>query len=138
MEKFKEIGDTKYIYKNESEKVCFQHNMGYGDFKGLTRRRASDKILRDNFAKNPKYDEYQRGFAPMVYKSFCKKFAGEDFKNKIAQNQQLAEELNKLIIKKIQKRKVCSPFKDNIWGADLAYMELISKFNKEINFLLCN
>ena len=47
--------------------------MVYGDFKDLTRRTASDKILRDkafNIAKNPKYDGYQRGLASMVYKSF--------------------------------------------------------------------
>ena len=44
--------------------------MAYGDFKDLTRRTASDKILRDkafNIAKNPKYDEYQKGLASMVY-----------------------------------------------------------------------
>ena len=47
--------------------------MAYGDFKDLTRRTASDNVLRDktfNIAKNSKYDGYQRGFASMVYKSF--------------------------------------------------------------------
>ena len=53
------------------------------------------------------------------------------------QNQQLAEELHKPIIKRFKKRKVYSPFKDNIWGADLADMQLIIKFNKEFRFLLC-
>ena len=52
------------------------------------------------------------------------------------QNQQLAEELHKPIIKKFKKRKVYSSFKDNIWGADLADMQLISKFDKEFRFLL--
>ena len=52
-------------------------------------------------------------------------------------NQQLVNELHKLIIKKIKRRKVYSSFKYNIWGADLADMQLISKFNKEIRFLLC-
>ena len=50
--------------------------MAYGDFKDLTRREASDKILRNkafNIAKNPKYDGYQRGFASKVYKFFDKK-----------------------------------------------------------------
>ena len=51
--------------------------------------------------------------------------------------QQLAEELHKQIIKKLKKRRVYSSFKDNIWGADLADMQLISKFNKGIRFLLC-
>ena len=57
--------------------------------------------------------------------------------NKIEQNEQLAEKLHKSIIRKFEKRKVHSCLKDNIWGADLADMQLISKFNKEIRFLLC-
>ena len=50
---------------------------------------------------------------------------------------ELAEKLHKPIIKKFEKRKVQSPFIENIWGADLADMQLISKFNKGISFLLC-
>ena len=56
---FKETEDSKRIYQNELEKACFQHDISDGDFKNLTRRTASDKILRDkafNIAKNPKYD----------------------------------------------------------------------------------
>ena len=53
------------------------------------------------------------------------------------QNEQLAEELHQPIIKKFKKRKVYSAFKYNIWGADLADMQLISKFNKGFRFLLC-
>ena len=59
IEKFKETGDTCYIYKNELDKACFQHDMAYGDFKDVKRRTASDKILRVkvfNIAKNPNYD----------------------------------------------------------------------------------
>ena len=52
-------------------------------------------------------------------------------------NKELAEELHKPIIRKFEKRKVHSSFKDNSWGADLADIELISKFNKEFRFLLC-
>ena len=52
-------------------------------------------------------------------------------------NEQLAKELQKPIIKNLKKRKVYSGFKDNIWGADLADMKLISKFNKGFRFLLC-
>ena len=66
---FKETGDTSYIYKNELDKACFQHDMAYGDFKDIARRTASDNILRDkafNIAKYPKYDGYQRELAPMV------------------------------------------------------------------------
>ena len=71
--KFKEAGDTSYIYKNELDKVCFQHDMAYGYFKDLERRTASDKVLKDkaiNIAKNPKYDGYNRGLPSMVYKFF--------------------------------------------------------------------
>ena len=70
IQKFKETVDKSYIYKNELDKACFQHDMAYGDFKDLKRRTASDKDLRDkafNIAKNPKYDGYQRGLACMVY-----------------------------------------------------------------------
>ena len=44
IQKFKETGDTSYIYKNELDKACFQHDMAYGDFKNLARRTASDKV----------------------------------------------------------------------------------------------
>ena len=63
----------EYTYQNELDKACFQHDMAYGDFKDLTRRRASDEILRDkafNIAKNPNNDGYQRGLASMVHKCF--------------------------------------------------------------------
>ena len=58
---------------NELHKAYFQHGMVYGDFKDLTKRTVSDKILCDKAYKNPKYDVYQRGFASMVYKIFDKK-----------------------------------------------------------------
>ena len=57
IQKFKETGDSRYIYQDKTDIACFQH----GDFKGLTRRTASDKILRDktfNISKNPKYGEH--------------------------------------------------------------------------------
>ena len=79
IQKFKETGHTNYIYKNELDKACFQHDMAYGDFKYLARKRASDKFLRDkafNIAKNPKYYGYQRGLASMVYKFFDKNSKG--------------------------------------------------------------
>ena len=133
IQKFKETGDTSYIYKNELDK-------------GILR----DKTF--NIAKNPKYDGYQRGLASMVYKFFDKKSTGSGIvnnnnnnnnnnnknnkNNDTKQNLQLAEELHKPIIKKFKKRKVYSRFRDSIWGTDLADMQLISKFNKGFRFLL--
>ena len=79
IQKFKEIRDTTYIYKNEVDKACFQYHMAYGDFKYLARRTASDKVLRDkafNIAKYSKYGGYQRVLASMVYTFFDKKSAG--------------------------------------------------------------
>ena len=111
IQKFKQTGDSRYIYRNELDKACFQHDMAYGDFKDLAKRTAADKILRDEaftIAKNPKHDRYQRGLTSMVYKFFDKKPAGGSvttLTNKsaiksIPQNEQLAEELHKPIIKK--------------------------------------
>ena len=115
--------------------------MAYGDFENLARRTASDKGLRDkvfNITKNPKYDGYQRGLASMVHKSFDKKSAGSGVtNNEIKQNLQLAEQLPKPIIRNFKKRTVYSEFTDNIWSADLAEMQLISKLNKGFRFLLC-
>ena len=84
IQKFKETGDSRYIYQNELDKACFQHDIAYGDFKDLTRRTASDEILclkAFNTAKNPKYDRYQRRLASMVYKFFGKKTSGRGIKN---------------------------------------------------------
>ena len=63
----------------------------------------------------------------MVYKYFDKKLTGSRIKNKIKQNHQVANELHKPIIRKFKKTKVYSSFKDNIWGVDVAEMQLISK-----------
>ena len=49
----------------------------------------------------------------------------------------LSNELYKQIIEKFKRRRVCSSFKGNIWGVDLADMQLISKYNKGIRYLLC-
>ena len=145
IQKFKGTGDKNYIYKNELDKACFQHDMAYGDFKDLARRAASDKVLRDkafNIAKYPKYDRYQRGLASMVYKFFDKKSVSGSCvatlaNNEIKQNLQLAKELHKIFVRNFKERAVYSRFKENLWGAYLADMQLISKFDKEFRFLLC-
>ena len=90
-----------------------------------------------NIAKSPKYDGYQRGIASVIQKFVYKNSPGSGIKNKNMSDQQLAEELHKQIIRKFKKIKVHSTFINNIWSADLADMQLISKFNKGIHFLLC-
>ena len=76
----------------------------------------------------------------MIYRFFDKKSKGSGLKENqenYLQNSQLSDELHKPIIRKFKKRKVYSSFKDNIWGVDLADMQLISKYNKGIRYLLC-
>ena len=76
IQKFKETGDTNYIYKNDLDQACFAHDAAYSDSKDLTKRTVADKILRNkafNIAEDPKYDGYQRGLASMGYKFFEKK-----------------------------------------------------------------
>ena len=133
-----QTSNTDFIYKNELDKACFQHDLAYGKAKDLVRRTQSDKVLRDKvfkIASDSKYDGCQRGLAPMVYKFFDKKSSGCGIINET--NYQLANELHKPIIKKIKKRKVYSSFKDNIWGVDLADMQSLSRYNKGIKYLLC-
>ena len=90
IQKFKETGDTSYIYKNELDKASFQNDMGYGDFKDLKRRTFCEKFLTDktfNTSKNPKYDGYQRGLASMVYKFFDKNSEGSGVNIEVKQNE---------------------------------------------------
>ena len=163
--KFMKTGDTRYIYRNDLDKACFQHDAAYSDSKGLTKRTASDRVLRDkafNIASNPKYNGYERGLPSMVYKFFDEKSQGgnirstlydesplqsilsKDYepyivslKSKSVKNTQLADKLHKPIIRKFKKRKVHSAYVDKIWAADLADMQLLGKKNKGIKYLLC-
>ena len=136
IKEFEQTGDTRYIYRNELDKACFQHDAAYADNKDLLNRTRADKILR--------YKAYgianQRGLASMVYKFFDTKPSSPDRKtvgSGVNENIKLANELHKPIIRKFNKRKVYSSFKDNVWGADLADMQLLSKFNEGIKYLLC-
>ena len=143
IKEFKRTGDTRYIYRNELDKSCFQHDSAYADHKDLINRTEADKVLRDkayDIASNPKYDGYQRGLASMAYKFFDKKSMVSGLKKlkNTAQNSSiLADELHKPIIRKFDKRKVYSQFKDNIWGVNLADMQSLSRKNKGIKYLLC-
>ena len=64
------------------------------------------------------------------------KFGGSGIKNENISNKVLAEVLHKPIIRNFKKRKVRLSFIENVWVADLAHMQLISKFNKGIIFLM--
>ena len=115
IEKFMQTGNTNFIYKNELDKPCFQHDMAYGKSKDLSKRTQSDKVLRDKafkIASYPKYDGYQRGLVSMVYKFFDRKSSGSGVTNE--PNYQLPNELHKPIIRKFKKKKYSS-FRDNIW-----------------------
>ena len=134
IKKIKQTGDTRYIYRNELDKACFQHDSAYADHKDLINRTEADKVLRDkayDIASNPEHDGYQRGLASMVYKFFDKKSMGSGIKKDSSLI--LADELHKPVIKKFNKRKVYSQFKDNIWGVDLADMQSLSKKKKVLN-----
>ena len=146
IKKFKQTGDTRCIYRIELDKACFQHDSAYAGHKDLKNRTKSDKVLRDkayDIASNPEYDGYQRGLASMVYKFFDKKSMGSGIKKDTTKSSSLErsssilpDELHKPFIKKFNKRKVYSQFKDNIWGVDLADMQSLSKKNKAIKYLL--
>ena len=137
-------------------KLVFNNDSAYANHKGLINRTKADKVLKDkayNIGSNPKYDGYLRGLASMVYKFFDKKSIGSGTAgstagprslersslNRTAEPNSLilADELHKPVIKKFNKRKVYSQFKDNIWGIDLADMQPLSKKSNGIKYLLC-
>ena len=89
IEKFIQAGNIDFIYKNDLDKACFQHDMAYDESKDIARRTQSGKVLRDKgfkTANNPKWDGYQRGLALMVSVAIP--------------NYQLENELHRQIIKK--------------------------------------
>ena len=73
IERFMQTGNSNFIFKNELDKACFQHDMAYDESKDLVKRTQSDKVLIDKAFKNlsnPKNDGYQRRSASMVHKFF--------------------------------------------------------------------
>ena len=96
-----QTGNTGFIYGNELNKACFEHDMAYDKTKDLIKITQSDKVLKDKAFKivtNSNYDGYQKGLASMVYKFFDKKYKGSDITNE--PSCQLANELHKPIIRK--------------------------------------
>ena len=90
--------NTDFIYKNEFEKACFQHDMAYGKSKNLAK-----KLIHKAFkiASNPKDDTYQRGLASMVYKFFDKKSSGGGIDTE--PNYQFANDFHRQIIRKLKR-----------------------------------
>ena len=112
--------------------------MAYEHFKNLPKfirsRTASDKVARDkafDVGKNPKYYGYQRSLALLIYNFFDKKSVAHTGtrinSDAVSENQQLTNERHKAIIRKFKNRKILSSFRDNIRGADLADMHLLSQ-----------
>ena len=121
IKEFKRTGDTRLLYRNELDKALFKQDAAYAKYKDVENRLVSDQKLRNSaydIASNPKYDGYQRGLASMVYKFFDSKVVLLDKKNMSGKgtgnNKILADELHKPVVKKFNKRKVYSQFKDNI------------------------
>ena len=124
IKEFKRTGDTRYIYRNDLDRACFQHDSAYADHKDLINRTKSDKVLKDS-----SLERMGSGF---------KKLKNTTKSSSLERSFSiLADELHKHIIKKLDKRKVYSQFKDNIWGVDLADMQSLSRKNKDIKYLLC-
>ena len=102
IEKLMQTGNTNFIYKNELDKACFQHDTAYGKTKDLVKRTQSNKVLKNNafkIASDPKYDGNQRGLASMVYKFYDKKSSRSGV-NIPSEFNELAKELHKPIIRK--------------------------------------
>ena len=118
--------------------------MTYTDLKYLPRRKTSDNVLRDkafNIAKNPKYYWYQCGIASIVYNFFdnysCSpNTSGDAIKSETIPNQKLTEQLHGPIVKKLKYVKYNHPSKTIYLVLGLQGIKLISKFNKNICFLL--
>ena len=124
IEKFMQTRNTDFIYRNELDEACFQHDMAYGKSKDLKKELNQKKVLRDKafkIASDPKHDGYQRGLASMVYRFFDKTSSGSGVATE--PNYQLANELQRQIIRKFNTRKNFSSFRDHIWSVHLADMQ---------------
>ena len=132
---FMKDGKISHIAKNRLDAACFQNDSAYNKYKDSLDIKNSDIVLKKRalkIAMDPKVNGYQRVLASMVYKFFNKRTKGLGVNNEI-----LANELHKPLIKNFKRRKVYSTFKDNICSVDLADTSLISKFSKGIKYLLC-
>ena len=139
---FMKDGRLSHILKNRLDAACFQHDSADAKYKDRASRRQSEVVLENKalkIATDPGVNGYQRGLASMVYKFFNEstKRPGINLQANSLNNEVLVEELHKPIIKNFKRTKVYSSFKDNIWGVDLTDLQLISKYNKGIRYILC-
>ena len=116
IKKFMPTGNTDYIYKNNIDQACCQHDMACGKYKDLSKRTESDKVLSNRvfeISSNAKYYGYQRGLTPMVYELFDKKIRWQWCK--CYAKSTTFKWTSKTNYWKILKRGVYYLFKDNIW-----------------------
>ena len=116
IQKFGQTSNIKHLDRNEPDKNYFAHDAAYSVSKDLARRNISDKILKDRayeIAISVWYDRFQRALAIMGY-SFLDKKTG----SKITENEQLAEELHKPVIKNLKKTKSMQEVK-TIFGKEI-------------------
>ena len=132
IEMFMQTGNTDFIYRDELDKACFQHDMAYRKSKEIEKRTQSDKVLRDKafkIASDPnmlviKEDQLQWFTSYLIKKSSGSGVATEP------------SELHRQIIRKIERQNVYSSFRDNIWGVDLADIQSLRKYNQGTKYLL--
>ena len=135
IKKSRESGNLKDLYRTKLDKACFAHDAAYSESKDLAQRTISGKVLKDRaceIPRNPNYDGHQRALASIVYK-FSDKKTGLG----ASVNEDLAEKLQKPVVKKIEIRKAYPRFKDHIWVADLGEMGSLSSPNRCVKYLLC-
>ena len=143
---FRETGDSRYIYQNELDKACFQHDMAYENLKDLTRGTTSGKILHDKaftVAKNRKYDGCWRELVSMVCNFVDTKTSDAAIKNGNIANQELAEELHKPIIRKLENWNIIDISSKYAWVSPLkdkkdititnAFQKILDESNRKPN-----
>ena len=143
---FRKTGDSRYIYQNELDKACFQHDMAYENLKDLTRGTTSGKILHDKaftVAKNRKYDGCWREFVSMVCNFVDTKTSDAAIKNGNITNQELAEELHKPIIRKLENWNIIDISSKYAWVSPLkdkkdititnAFQKILDESNRKPN-----
>ena len=143
VQRFKETEDSRYTYQNN--KACFQFDMAYSILKTYQElflikyymiNHLLYYVIKHLILLRIQNVSDINADLPESFTNFLIKGLVVLLSENMS-NQQLAEDLQKPIIRKLEKRKVYSSFTDNIWDADLADMQLISKYNKGVIFLLC-